>query len=208
VAEREARVRRGLQLEYLTLGYNVAEAALSLWAGVWAGSVALVGFGIDSVIETLSGAIMLWRLHVDSDASARARNERRAQRLIAVSFLLLAAYVAYESAETLWRREAPERSLLGIAVAAASILIMPQVARAKRRIGRAIESAAMVADSKQTELCAWLSVILLAGLGLNALFGWWWADPAAGLAMTPIIAKEGWNAWRGEGCGCAAGRHV
>lgn len=206
--ERGARVRRGLLLEYLTLGYNVAEAVLSLVAGALSGSVALVGFGIDSVIETLSGGIMLWRLHVDANTATRERNERRAQKLIAASFLLLAAYVAYEAVETLWKREAPAPSLLGIAVALASMLIMPLVARAKRRIGRQIDSAAMVADSRQTELCAYLSVILLAGLGLNAALGWWWADPAAALGMAPIIAKEGRDAWQGKGCGGAESCHL
>jgi divalent metal cation (Fe/Co/Zn/Cd) transporter len=204
VADRQALVRRGLRLEYITLSYNVVEAVVAIAFGAIASSIALIGFGVDAVIESLSGLTMLWRLNQDSHAR-REHFEQRAQKIIAVSFWALAAYVGYEAAETLLRREAPETSWPGIALAMLSITIMPILARAKRRIGRSINSAAMVADSKQTELCSYLSAILLGGLGLNALFGWWWADPAAGLIMVPIIAREGRSAWRGEGCGCAPG---
>ncbi|NWF84349.1 MAG: cation transporter [Bryobacteraceae bacterium] len=204
VADRQALVRRGLRLEYITLSYNVVEAVVAIAFGAIASSIALIGFGVDAVIESLSGLTMLWRLNQDSHAR-REHFEQRAQKIIAVSFWALAAYVGYEAAETLLRREAPETSWPGIALAMLSITIMPILARAKRRIGRSINSAAMVADSKQTELCSYLSAILLGGLGLNALFGWWWADPAAGLIMVPIIAREGLSAWRGEGCGCAPG---
>jgi len=203
-ADRTDQVRRGLRLEYFTLGYNVVEAAVALASGAVASSIALIGFGVDAVIESLSGLTMLWRLNHDSHPK-RDLIERRAQKVIAFSFWALAAYVGYEAVETLWTRDAPERSWPGIALAALSILIMPLLARAKRRVGLGIGSAAMVADSKQTQLCAYLSAILLGGLGLNALFGWWWADPAAGLVMLPIIWREGLSAWRGEGCGCSGG---
>lgn len=199
--ERGDQVRRGLRLEYFTISYNVFEAVVALASGSIASSIALIGFGVDAIIESLSGLIMLWRLSHDSHP-LRDKVESRAQKLIAVSFWTLAAYVGYEAVETLWSGTAPERSWPGVALAVMSILIMPMLARAKRNVGRGIGSAAMVADSKQTQLCAYLSVILLAGLGLNAFLGWWWTDPAAGLIMLPIIAREGLSAWRGEGCGC------
>jgi divalent metal cation (Fe/Co/Zn/Cd) transporter len=205
VNERALQVRTGLRLEAVTLGYNVIEAVVALASGAVAGSVALIGFGIDSLIESWSGLTMVWRLRSDADTARREQVERRAQRLIALSFLALAAYVGWESAEMLWRAEPPETSWTGIALAIASVIIMPILARAKRRVGQAIQSPAMVADSRQTALCSYLSAILLAGLGLHALFGWWWADPAAALAMTPIIVKEGYDAWHGKGCGCASG---
>lgn len=200
--ERTDHVRRGLRLEYFTLGYNVIEAVVALSSGAVASSIALIGFGVDAVIESLSGLTMLWRLKHDSHPK-RDLIERRAQKVIAVSFWALAAYVGYEAIETLLSGSAPERSWPGIGLAMLSLLIMPLLARAKRRVGRGIGSAAMVADSQQTQLCAYLSAILLAGLALNALFGWWWADPAAGLVMLPIIYREGVSAWRGEGCGCS-----
>lgn len=199
--DRQAQVRRGLRLEYITLSYNVVEAVVAIASGAIASSIALIGFGVDAVIESLSGLTMLWRLNQDAHAR-REQFEARAQKMIAVSFWALAAYVGYEAVETLLKRQAPETSWTGIALAMLSITIMPLLARAKRRVGHSINSAAMVADSKQTELCSYLSGILLAGLGLNALLGWWWADPAAGLIMAPIIAREGFSAWRGEGCGC------
>lgn len=184
-------------LEYLTVGWNLVEAVVSLGAGLVAGSIALVGFGVDSLIETSSGAVMLWRLR---DGEAGERREQLALRLVGVSFLLLAAYVAYEALAALFRREPPEASLVGIAIAALSLVVMPLLARAKRRVAAAIESRAMEADSRQTDICAYLSAILLGGLALNALFGWWWADPAAALVMAPIIAREGVEALRGETC--------
>lgn len=161
-----------------------------------AGSISLIGFGMDSVVESSSAAVMLWRLR-----SSHPEAERRAQKLIGASLYALAAYVFYEASESLLSGEGPAKSWVGIALAVSSLLIMPWLARAKRRVGHSIASAAMVSDSKQTELCAWLSAILLAGLGLHALFGWWWADAAAGLAMVPIIAREGYLAWQGHGCG-------
>lgn len=198
-APRAADVRRGRRLEYLTIAWNSLEAVAAVGAGLFAGSVALVGFGVDSVIETTSGAVLLWRLRDGERGEAR---ERVALRLVGVSFLLLAAYVAFDALKSLVTREPPEASYVGIAVAALSLVVMPLLARAKRRVAAAINSRAMRADSRQTDLCAYLSAILLAGLALNALFGFWWADPVAGLVMTPIIAQEGVEALRGEACGC------
>jgi divalent metal cation (Fe/Co/Zn/Cd) transporter len=196
-------VRRGLRLEYLTLAWNSLEALIAVAAGLVAGSIALVGFGIDSVIECSSGAVLVWRLRTDADAHRRERVEQVALRLVGISFLLLAAYVGYEALSTLLKRDAPEHSLPGIVLAVASLIVMPLLARAKRRVARGLNSGAMHADSRQTDLCAYLSAILLGGLILNYAVGWWWADPVAGLVMVPIIAKEGVDALRGESCGCA-----
>lgn len=198
---RAATVRRGLRLEYLNVAYNAAEAVIALAAGGAASSIALIGFGVDSVIETLSSLVMLWRLRHDHHPSREAI-ERRAHRLIGVSFLLLAAYIAYESIETLLDRHAPHHSPVGIALAIASVILMPILARWKAAVGRELGSAAMVADSRQTHLCSYLSAILLLGLVLNATVGWWWADPVAGLIMVPIILKEGVDGLKGNDCGC------
>jgi len=189
-----AIVRRGRRLEYLTIGWNSLEAIISIGAGIVAGSIALVGFGIDSVIEVSSGAVLLWRL-----VSGEHR-EQLALKLVGFSFLALAAYVAIDALTTLWFREAPEKSYVGIGVAILSLIVMPLLASAKRKVASSIKSQAMHADSRQTDICAYLSAILVLGLGLNALFGWWWADPLAALAMVPIIAKEGIEALRGDTC--------
>jgi cation diffusion facilitator family transporter len=196
--ERGALVRRGLRLNYLTLAYNALEAVVSIAAGLVAGSVALLSFGIDSVIEVTSSAAAQWRLRTDRDRERRERVERQAHRVIGGSFLVLAVYVAYESATTLWYREQPERSLLGVAILALSVVVMPVLARAKRRVARTLGSGALEAEATQTSLCAYLSVIALGGVGLNAALGWWWADPVAALAMGPIIVKEGVEGIRGE----------
>ena len=197
---REQAVRRGRNLEYLTVAWNSAEGVISIAAGWLAGSIALVGFGVDSLIEVSSGAVLLWRLHTDAEEALRERRERRALKLVGMSFLLLAAYVASEAGKSLYYREAPDESWIGIAIAALSLIVMPLLARAKRRVAAVITSRALVADSRQTDICAYLSAILLAGLGLNAVLGWWWADPVAGLVMVPIIAHEGFDALRGEHC--------
>lgn len=192
----------GRKLEYLTLGWNVLEAAIAIGAGVIAGSIALVGFGVDSVIESLSGAVLLWRLQ---SATVDERRERRALKLVGISFLLLAGYVAVEAGRTLYLKEAPEESIVGIVLAAVSVVVMPLLARAKRRVAARLSSRALEADSRQTDLCAYLSGILLGGLALNALLGWWWADPVAALIMVPIIAREGIEALKGEtSCQCHA----
>lgn len=192
-------VSRGRLLEYATLGWNLVEAAVAIGAGAAASSIALIGFGVDSLIESLSGAVLLWRLREGEQGEQR---EQLALRLVGVSFLLLAAYVAYDAAGALVSYEPPDASYVGIGLAIASVIIMPILARAKRRVAATLESRALHADSRQTDICAYLSVILLGGLGLNASVGWWWADPVAGLIMVPIIAREGFAALRGEVCGC------
>lgn len=198
--ERARLVRRGLVLNYATIGYNVLEAVVSIVAGLLAGSVALVGFGFDSAIEVTAAGAAQWRLRADFDPARRARVERAAVRVIGWSFLALAAYVLYDSGRTLWLRERPERSAAGVTILALSMIVMPLLARAKRGVARRLESRALEADARQTSLCAYLSVIALAGVALNAALGWWWADPVAALAMVPIIAKEGLEGVRGEAC--------
>jgi divalent metal cation (Fe/Co/Zn/Cd) transporter len=193
-------IRQGQRLEYFTIGYNSLEGLVSIVAGAIAGSVSLIGFGLDSIIEVTSGAALLWRLHHDLDHSRRERVERTTLRIVGGCFVALAAYIAYESATTLIGHEVPERSIPGIIVAAVSVIVMPLLARAKRRVAVGIGSGAMQADSRQTEFCTYLSAILLGGLLLNAVAGSWWADPVAGLVMVPIIAKEGVDGLRGKAC--------
>jgi divalent metal cation (Fe/Co/Zn/Cd) transporter len=190
-------VKRGRRLEYFTIGWNLLEAFVSIAAGLLAGSIALIGFGIDSLIETSSGVILLWRLREGEEGE---RRERPALKLVGWSLLGLAAYVGFEAARSLVLHEEPERSWPGIIIAALSLIVMPLLARAKRKVALGINSRALVADSKQTDICAYLSAILLGGLMLNAFWGWWWADPLAGLIMVPMIAKEGWESLRGETC--------
>jgi divalent metal cation (Fe/Co/Zn/Cd) transporter len=197
---RQDLVRRGRRLEYFTVIWNSLEALVSIIAGLIAGSVALVGFGLDSVIEVTSGAALLWRLHHDLDHYRREQVERTTLKMVGWCFIVLAAYILYESASTLIRRQAPERSIVGILIAAAAVVVMPVLASAKRHVATGIGSAAMHADSRQTDFCAYLSGILLVGLVMNAILGWWWADPVAGLLMVPIIAKEGINGLKGESC--------
>lgn len=193
-------IKRGRRLEYFTIAYNSLEGLIAIVAGLIAGSIALVGFGFDSVIEVTSGAALLWRLQADFDEAGRERVEAITLRIVGVCFLALALYVGYDAIKSLLRFEAPERSIAGIILAAVSLVVMPLLARAKRRVAAGIRSGAMVADAKQTEFCTYLSAILLGGLLANALFGWWWADPVAALVMTPIIAKEGVEALRGKTC--------
>jgi len=200
MSTRATAIHRGLSLEYFTVAWNLVEAAVALVSGTVAGSVALIGFGLDSLIEVSSGGILLWRLHADHDEERRETRERSALKLVGLSLLLLAAYVAGDSVVSLVRREAPEKSLTGIALAIASLVAMPLLARAKRRVASALESSALRADSRQTDICAYLAAILLLGLLLNAAFGWWWADPVAGLGMVPLIAYEGSEALRGKTC--------
>lgn len=197
ITDRRIHLRRGRLLEYLTLAWNLVEAAVAIGAGLAAGSSALIGFGLDSVIESTSGAVLLWRLQ---EGESGERREQRALQLVGVSFLLLAAYVAWEAGGTLWRREVPEGSPVGIVLAVVSLIVMPILARAKRKVATELGSAALEADSRQTDLCAVLSAILLGGLLLNALLGWWWADPVAALAMVPVITAESIRALRGERC--------
>ena len=198
--DRTALVARGRRLEYFTIAWNGFEAAVALIAGLLAGSIALVGFGLDSVIETISAGILLWRLRAEDDPLRRERIERTAHRLVGICFLLLATYVAAESLRALWTKAQPERSIPGILIALAAVVVMPMLGRAKRRVAAQMGSRALHADSRQADFCAYLSAILLAGLLLHALRGWWWADPVAALIMTPIIAREGVQGLRGEGC--------
>jgi divalent metal cation (Fe/Co/Zn/Cd) transporter len=199
-SNRASLVKRGRRLEYFTIVYNSLEGLIALVAGLLAGSIALVGFGFDSLIEVTSGTALLWRLHMDADESRRERIEAVTQRIVGACFLLLAAYVCYDSIKALIWREHPRESIPGIVLAIASVIVMPLLVRAKRKVARGIKSGALMADSKQTELCTYLSAILLAGLLLNALVGWWWADPVAALVMVPIIVKEGIEGLRGETC--------
>lgn len=200
--DRAALVRRGLWLNHLTIGYNAAEAIISLGAGVVSGSVALVSFGVDSGIEVTSSLAAHWRLRADLDPQRRERVERVTHRIIGCSFLALAAYVIVESVVTLWEREAPKASPVGLAILILSVFIMPLIARASRKVARALGSRALEADAAQTSLCAYLSVIALAGVGLNAASGWWWADPVAALGMVPIIVKEGLEGMKGKDACC------
>ncbi len=197
-------VKRGRHLEYFTILWNSLEGLIAIVAGLVAGSIALVGFGFDSLIEVISGAALLWRLHRDADVRNRERAEKISLRIVGLCFVGLALYVSYDSITSLLSREAPDESVPGIALAVTSLIVMPLLSRAKRRVATGIGSGAMMADAKQTQLCAYLSAILLGGLMLNAIFGWWWADPAAALVMVPIIGKEGIGGLRGETC-CGAG---
>ena len=200
--ERAAVVRAGRWLQYATMAWNTAECVVALAAGFVASSIALVGFGFDSAIEVASGLAALWRLWRDPDEVRREASERRALQVIGVCFLLLAAYVLYEAVAALVGGEAPEHSTVGIVLAALSLIAMPLLVHYKRRVASRLRSGALEADARQTRVCAYLSAILLVGLALNAWFGYWWADPLAGLAMVPIIAREGIEAVRGRTC-CA-----
>jgi divalent metal cation (Fe/Co/Zn/Cd) transporter len=184
------------------VGWNLLEGAVSLVAGVSAGSISLVGFGFDSLIEVASGGALLWRMEADADPERRERAERTSLRIVGVCFLLLAAYLLVDSAWSIVQHEIPRRSPLGIAITAAALVMMPVLAKAKRRTGRELQSAAMEADSKQTEFCMYLSAIVLGGLALNATLGWWWSDPVAALVMVPIIAREGIQGLKAKKCNC------
>jgi divalent metal cation (Fe/Co/Zn/Cd) transporter len=198
--DRQAVARRGKQLEYFTIAWNALEGLAAVVAGALAGSISLVGFGIDSFIEVTSGGVLLWRMSVDADVRKREQREKLSLRIVGVCFLALAAYVGYESISDLVSRKSPEHSVPGIVLACVSLVVMPLLSRAKKRVGNELGSAAMHADAKQTDFCVYLSVILLLGLLLNAALGWWWADPAAALIMVPLIAREGVEAMQGETC--------
>ncbi len=198
VPDRAATVRRGRKLEYFTIVWNSLEGVVGVVAGLVAGSISLVGFGIDSFIEVTSGAALLWRISADADVERRERNEKRALSIVGLSFVALAAYVGYESLSDLVQKHAPEHSIAGVALACVSLVVMPLLSRAKKKVGNALSSRAMNADAKQAEFCAYLSAILLIGLLLNAIFGLWWADPVAALAMAPIIRNEGIQRLRGK----------
>jgi divalent metal cation (Fe/Co/Zn/Cd) transporter len=194
VAERRRLLDRGVRLEILTIAWNAIEAIVAIGAGLSAGSIALVGFGLDSVIESISGIALYRRLTFERDgatAEESERSERRALWFVGLSFWLIAAYVAYESGETLIDRTLPDSPMIGIVLAAISLVVMPLLGWAKRRTGQTLGSRALIADATETFVCAYLSFALLLGLGLNAALGWWWADPVAALLMLPLIVHEG-----------------
>lgn len=196
--ERAGLVRRARLLAWGGNAWHFVEFAIALTAGIAASSIALIGFGFDSLIESLAGFIIVWRFGVrrrDSEAA-----ERRAQQLVAVSFFILAAYVGVESVRTFFGAHHPETSWVGIGLAAFTAPTMPLLARAKQRVGHALQSSATVGEAQQNMICAYLSVALLVGLGVNALLGWWWADPAAALVIAAVALREGRESWRGEAC--------
>lgn len=206
---RAAALRRGRILNAVSLAYNAAEAAIAVTAGMAAGSIALVGFGVDSLLELGASLTATWRLTADSNPKSRERAEFVALRLTGASFVGLALYVGVESVQSLRHHEVPGESAIGLTLALFSALIMPPLSRAKRRVAEDLGSGALAAEAQQTMLCSYLSWILLIGLTANALFGWWWADPLAALAMVPIIGKEGWEALRGRSsCACHTHTHT
>ena len=198
--DRQAVAEHGKRLEYFTIAWNGLEGLVALIAGVLAGSISLVGFGIDSFIEVTSGTVLLWRMSVDADVQGRERNEQFSLRIVGVCLMALAVYITYESISDILRRKPPEHSIPGIVLACISLVVMPLLARAKKKIGNELGSAAMHADARQTDFCVYLSAILLVGLLLNAGLGWWWADPIAALVMVPIITKEGIEGMKARTC--------
>ena len=193
---REELHRRGLRLEWFTVAWNVIEGVVAIGAGVISGSVSLIGFGADSFIEVISAVALLWRMRKAgpyASAEERGNAERRALYLVAATFFLLAAYITYEAVGALLSREGPENSTVGLVLSVVSLLVMPALAYGKQRTGRELGSEALNADAVETWVCSYLSLALLAGVGLYAAFGWWWADPAGALAMLPVILWQGWE---------------
>jgi divalent metal cation (Fe/Co/Zn/Cd) transporter len=198
-ASTNALVARGRALAWLTIAWNSVEGIVGIAAGVVAGSVALVGFGVDSYVEVFAGATILWRLSKERHgAGVSQAAEQRAVRIIAVTFLMLAIGVSVESVRKLLTAQQPDESIVGIVLAVVSLVVMPLLAKAKRQVGKRMGSRALQADAAETTLCVWLSGILLAGLSLNALFGWWWADPLAGLGIVYVAGREGLEHWQAE----------
>jgi divalent metal cation (Fe/Co/Zn/Cd) transporter len=187
---------RALRLEYFTIGWNAIEAAVAIGAGLLAGSVALVGFGVDSGVEVLSAVGLTWRLHTagpDASVSEESAAERRALYVVASTFFLLAAYIGFQAIGALIQREGPDRSTVGLVLAVVSLAIMPALAYAKQHTGKQMGSEALQADAAETWVCSYLSLALLAGIGLHQAFGWWWADSVGALAMLPVILWQGWE---------------
>lgn len=200
---RQDHLRRGLRLEYFTVAWNVLEAVVGLTAGFVSGSVALVAFALDSIVEASSGGILVWRLRAEANQGRASEEvERKAIRLVAWAFFALATYVGIRSLSDLIRGSRPEESMPGIALAVVSLVVMPVLARQKNKVARQLDSRALQADSTQTSLCTYLSAFLLAGLLVNASFGWWWADPVAGLAIAAFAAKEGRELWTAKDLCC------
>ncbi len=203
VAERAAQLRQALRLEYLTVAWNVIEGLIAVGAALAAGSIALLGFGIDSFVETSSGLILLWRLRVEARHVTPidlGMLDRKAHRFVGLSLFLLAVFVFGDATHALLARSRPEPSLVGLVLTAVSLPAMLWLGRAKRRTARRLDSRAMESDAFQTTACMWLSAITLTGIGLNAALGWWWADPVAALAMTYFLYQEGREAWLGQDC--------
>jgi divalent metal cation (Fe/Co/Zn/Cd) transporter len=200
VTERQLLARTGKRLEYFTIGWNTLEGIVAVIAGALAGSISLVGFGIDSFIEVTSGAALLWRMSIDANELERVSSEKTALRIVSACFVALSIYIAYGAIADLAAHRAPERSIPGIILAIASLIAMPLLSRAKRRVGSSLNSRAMHADATQTEFCTYLSAILLGGLLLNAALGLWWSDPIAALVMVPLILHEGVEGLRAKAC--------
>ncbi len=197
--ERLALIHKGKRLQYFTIVWNSLEAFMAIVSGLIAGSISLVGFGFDSLIEVTSGAAVLWRMHLDHP-ERREHAERVSLRIVGGCFVALAAYIAVDSIKSLCLHERPERSIPGIVLAIVSLIVMPILSKSKRWVGKQLNSGAMQADATQTEFCTYLSAILLFGLGANWLLSWWWADAAAALFMVPLIAKEGIDGLREKAC--------
>ena len=201
---RSKLVQRALRLAMLTVGWNVVEGLVAVSAALAAGSVALLGFGLDSFVETASGGVMVWRLGVERrgavDAARIEHVEERARKLVSASLFLLAAWIVIDAGKTLWLHETPHPTKVGIGVTALSLVVMMWLARAKRQVAAALESRALSADAFQTTACWWLSLTTLVGIVTNAAFGWWWADPAAALGVTYFLGREARAAWRGDDC--------
>jgi cation diffusion facilitator family transporter len=196
LAERKRLHRRGIRLEWFTVAWNVTEAAVALTAGILAGSIALVGFGVDSGIEVVAAGAVLWRFRAARAGATKAehsRAERRALYVVSTTFFLLAAYIAFEGVTALAGREEPDRSFVGLVLSIVSLAVMPSLAYAKQQTGRQLRSSALQADAVETWVCAYLSLALLIGVGLHVAFEWWWADPLGALAMLPVIVWQGWQ---------------
>ena len=205
MSDRATLLRKACRLEYFTVGWNVVEGVVAVIAALAAGSVALLGFGLDSFVESTSGLILLWRLSKERRSTEASdedieRLDRRAQRLVGVTLFILAAYIATDSALALWNGERPEVSFVGLGLVSLSVAVMWWLAQVKAQTARELNSRALQADSFQTLACWWLSIMTLVGLGLNATFGWWWADPVAALGVAVLVLREGREAWRGEAC--------
>jgi divalent metal cation (Fe/Co/Zn/Cd) transporter len=202
-ATRARTLAHALRLEYLTVGWNVVEGVVAIAAALAAGSVALLAFGIDSFVECTSGAILIWRLHAEKtakDTEAIEKLDRRAHQLVGWSLFALAAWVIFDASKALYTREHPDPSIVGMVLLVLSLAAMYWLAKAKRRAAAALKSRALEADAFQTSACFWLSVVGLAGVGLNAAFGLWWADPVAGIGIAALLVKEGREGLRGESC--------
>lgn len=191
-------MRRANLLNRVTIGYNGVEGVVAVLAGVAAGSVSLIGFGLDSAVEVSTSLVLAWRLQQERKTGCRVEDDRRATRAIAICFAALALWVGYEAADQLISRDQPQVSVIGIALAGVSVVLMPLLARAKKRLGPTLGSRAVLSEARQTELCAYLSAVVLFGLGTNALLGWWWADPVAALAIAGVAAYEAVRTWRAE----------